>query len=297
MWKQVKIIEGPYLFNSVLKRLSLDPLNSINIKDKLIQIPMYVQNKKEVITVKDVGNIDEPKFEITGTGHKEECIKEVTRIFQWDVSLNEVGLHFEKTNLFGLFQHHIGTPLVLDMNPYLSLLKCIIHQQLNMSFAFKLTERLVRTHGEVKDGILFYPRPEKVASLAYQDLRELQFSQRKAEYVIDTSRLIVNGELSLEELKKMEDEEIYAKLIKIRGIGQWTIQNLLLFGYGRQNLFPMADIGIQNAMKIYFGLDQKPTYEQMEVFSKGWKPYLSYASLYLWRSLETKQTGADLNEK
>jgi DNA-3-methyladenine glycosylase II len=289
MWQETITFEGPYRFEPVLERLSLDPLNLINDEEKSIQIPMYIGDEMEIVTVTGIGTMDAPEFLVTGDRFKEDVLKEVSRIFQWNVSLKEVGQHFEATNLAALVQNHIGTPLVLDMNPYLSLLKCIIHQQLNMSFAFTLTKRLVQTFGTEKNGVWFYPRPEIVAALSYNELRELQFSQRKAEYVIDPSQLIVTGELSLTELDTMKDVEIVQKLIKIRGIGNWTIQNLLLSGYGRQNLFPKADIGIQNALKNYFGLKQKPTYEQMDELSKGWEPYLSYASLYLWRSLETKK--------
>jgi DNA-3-methyladenine glycosylase II len=289
MWQETITIQGPYRFNHVLDRLSLDPLNFIDLEKLFIRIPMYIQKKKCIVTIQGIGTVDHPQFLVFSEDHKDEILKEVSRIFQWNVPLVEVTKHFESTNLAQLVAKHEGTPLVLDMNPYLSLMKCIIHQQLNMSFAFTLTKRLVENFGEEVDGVWFYPLPEKVASLNYEELRDLQFSQRKAEYVIDTSRLIANGELSIGDLVTMSNEEIENKLIKIRGIGQWTIQNLLLFGLGRQNMFPKADIGIQNAMKIYFHLEQKPTYEQMDELSKGWDPYLSYASLYLWRSLETKK--------
>jgi DNA-3-methyladenine glycosylase II len=117
-------------------------------------------------------------------------------------------------------------------------------------------------------------------------LRDLQFSQRKAEYVIGVGKAVAEGELNLESLKHASEEEIFNRLIKLRGVGNWTIQNLLLFGLGRQNLFPTADIGIQNALKILYKLEQKPTLEQMEKYKQEWEPYLSYASLYLWRSIE-----------
>jgi DNA-3-methyladenine glycosylase II len=92
--------------------------------------------------------------------------------------------------------------------------------------------------------------------------------------------------LNLEVLAMEADSEIMKQLVKIRGIGPWTAENWMMFGVGRENLFPKADIGIQNALKIYFGMDKKPSYEQMESWSKEWRPYLSYASLTLWRSIE-----------
>src|SRR5690606_707665 len=122
-----------------------------------------------------------------------------------------------------------------------------------------------------KDGVWFYPLPETIAELSVGDLRELQFSGRKAEYVIGTSKLITEGKLNFDELEEMTDEEVVKKLVSIRGIGPWTAQNYLLFALGRQNLFPMADIGIQNALKRLYKLEQKPTYEQMERYSESWK--------------------------
>ena len=123
-------------------------------------------------------------------------------------------------------------------------------------------------------------------ALTVDELRELQFSQRKAEYVIGVGEKVASGELNLEEIAHESDEVIIKELTKIRGIGPWTAQSFLLFGLGRPNLFPMADIGIQNAIKKLFGMEQKPTREEMERLSAAWDPYLSYASLYLWRSIE-----------
>src|SRR5690606_25788030 len=136
------------------------------------------------------------------------------------------------------------------------------------------------------DDVYFYPLPETIANMEPEMLRSLKFSQRKAEYVIELAKQIVNGEINLEQLSKLSDEEIMKELIKIRGVGPWTVQCFLLFGLGRPNLFPLADIGLQNAIKELYGLDRKPTKEEMLEYSSEWHPYLSYASLYLWRSIE-----------
>ncbi|MCI4140098.1 DNA-3-methyladenine glycosylase 2 family protein, partial [Bacillus vallismortis] len=77
-------------------------------------------------------------------------------------------------------------------------------------------------------------------------------------YAIDTSRMIAEGTHDLSKLPDMTDEDIKKKLVKIRGIGPWTVQNVLKFGLGRPNLIPLADIGLQNAMKRHFHLDDKP---------------------------------------
>ncbi|MCY7998783.1 DNA-3-methyladenine glycosylase family protein [Bacillus haynesii] len=287
MWKETVSVSPPYHFDRVLDRLSLDPLNAINLDKREVKLPLRNQNKEpRIVAVQATGTAEAPAFAVSGTDDRDDMMKEVKRIFRWEESLQPVLDHFSQSSLSSIFAEHAGTPLVLDFHLYHCLMKCMIHQQLNLSFAYTLTERFVHTFGEQKDGVWFYPLPETIAQLDYNDLRELQFSMRKAEYVIDTSRMIADGRLNLDELDQLSDEDIMEKLVKIRGIGPWTVQNVLLFGLGRPNLFPAADIGIQNAIKRHFGLNDKPTKEQMLEMSKEWHPYLSYASLYLWRSIE-----------
>ncbi|WP_404448514.1 DNA-3-methyladenine glycosylase [Sutcliffiella horikoshii] len=280
-------INGPYDFDRVLQRLSIDPLMVINHKERFVKVPMYQEESPIVVKVQATGTKQEPSFQLSSSATLTDLeVQHITSIFQWDRPLQEIGSHFANTDLASIFKEHEGTPLVLDFDLYHCLMKCIIHQQVNMKFAHTLTERFVHTFGFEKEGVWFYPKPHEVAKLDYEQITELKMSRRKAEYIIDTSKLIANGDLALNSLDKMSDEEILKKLIKVRGIGPWTVQNLLLFGLGRPNLFPIADIGIQNALKKLNGLDQKPTVLQMQEWSKDWEPYLSYASLYLWRSIE-----------
>jgi DNA-3-methyladenine glycosylase II len=104
--------------------------------------------------------------------------------------------------------------------------------------------------------------------------------------VIGIAKLAAEGKLDFASMRNQPDAEIESELIKIRGVGPWTVQNFLMFAMGRPNLFPLADIGLQNALKKHYGLDRKPTIALMEQYKKPWEPYLSYASLYLWRSIE-----------
>lgn len=279
---------GPYNFDLVLDRLSLDPLHIVNKEERLVKVPLFINKEPIVAQVQVVGTTDEPEFLIKGIeeAHKEQAFKKIAHIFQWETPLIQIHNHFQQTDLNEVFTSHRGTPLVLDFDPYSCLLKCIVHQQLNLSFAHTLTERFVKAFGFEKDGVYFYPQPETVAKLTVEELRELQFSGRKAEYAIGIAKEIAEGKLDLESLRSHTDEEVMAKLIKLRGVGPWTVQNFLMFGLGRPNLFPLADIGLQNALKKLYKLENKPSKEMMEEYIKDWEPYLSYASLYLWRSIE-----------
>jgi len=286
MWQETISITGPYDFDLALYRLKLDPLHHVDMNNKSVKVPIQLDSRQLVVEVVGVGSLQEPEFILKGTEMKEQAVDRLVEIFGWNIELIKIYEHFQKTELKSLFQQHYGTPLVLDFDPFACLLKCIIHQQLNLSFAHTLTERFVMTFGTEHEGVWFYPTPEKVASLTVEQLRELQFSGRKAEYVIGIAELVASEKLRFNIMDQMSDEEIAKELTKIRGVGPWTAQNFLMFGLGRQNLFPMADIGLQNALKRYYQLDQKPTAEEMEKLKKPWEPYLSYASLYLWRSIE-----------
>ncbi|PWA04821.1 DNA-3-methyladenine glycosylase [Pueribacillus theae] len=285
MWQQEIRIAGPYHFERALRRLAADPIKVIDLENKTIKVPLVIDKNPYAITVKSVGTVTEPHFSISGEvkdEHKSIVLKEIRRVFQWDVPFENIYAHFEKKELGSLFQTLKGTPLVLDFDLYFSLMRSIIHQQLNMSFAHTLTARFVNAFGFEKDGVWFYPDPDAVSKLHYDQLTELQFSRRKAEYVIDTSKLIASGEVVLDEFHMMPDEEIIEKLVKIRGIGPWTAECLLLFALGRKSIFPMADIGIQNGLKKLYRLEKKPTKEQMGAWKKDWSPYETYVALYLW---------------
>lgn len=287
MWEKTMCISGPYHFDLALSRLNLDPLHVVDVEKRSVRVPLLLDNMKGVAEVISVGTLENPEFIVSSTTlNQDKTIKKLTEIFRWNVELLQIHQHFQNTELKQLFIEHYGTPLILDFNPFASLVKSIIHQQLNLKFAFTLTERFVKAYGEEIEGVWFFPTPEKIAQLTVEQLRELQFSGRKAEYVIGIAELAATGKLDFEKLASKSDAEITQELIKIRGVGPWTIENFLMFALGRPNLFPIADIGIQNALKKYFDLDQKPTVSQMEFYKEPWKPYLSYASLYLWRSIE-----------
>ncbi|MEW9050954.1 MAG: DNA-3-methyladenine glycosylase [Neobacillus sp.] len=287
MWQETIRIEGPYNFDRVLERHSIDPLKNLSMEERWIKVPVIIGDASQVVEVQAIGTTAEPAFILKSNGTQQEAaIQRINEIFQWNMSLTQIHDYYQKTDLQPIFTEHYGTPLVLDFELFGGLLKLIIHQQVNMSFAHTLTERFVHTFGYQLEDVWFFPKPETVAALKVEQLRELQFSGRKAEYVIDIAKAVVDNGLDLEALNDVPDEEIFNQLIKIRGIGAWTIENFLLFGLGRPNLFPIADIGIQNAIKKLYGLEKKPTKAEMEQYKQAWDPYLSYASLYLWRSIE-----------
>ncbi len=275
-------LQFPYDFDRVLDRLSMDPVITLNKKERYVLVPI---DRHGISKVQATGTTDSPSFLIEGITDENQ-LQTIKEIFHFDRSLQPIHTHFANTNLSIVFEEHKGTPIIREFSLYGTLMKSIIHQQLNLSFAHTLTTRFVHTYGEQIGEVWLYPKPERIAKLQVDDLRALQFSTRKAEYVIGVSQAIMNGELNLEELAQKDDEIIMQTLVKYRGIGPWTAGSFLLFGLGRPNLFPLADIGLQNALKKLWEMKEKPTAEEISIHFPDWSPYLSYASLYLWRSIE-----------
>ncbi len=289
MWKETITLDTIYDFDYSLQRLQMDPLLVVDRQRRSVDIPLRTEDgERHKVTVRAKGTTPHPAFEVLGEqkDYQTELLKQTFDLFQWDKDLTVINEHFIGTNLERLFYAHPGTPIVRDFDLYFSLMKGIIHQQLNMKFAYTLSTRFVEAYGTYLDGVWFYPEPEDIARLDYGDLRTMQFSQRKAEYVIDTSGKISGGEIDLAELAAQSDKQIIDQLVKVRGIGAWTAENWLLFGLGRDDLLPKADIGIQNALKFYFDMDRKPTISEITDMSDGWAPYQSHGALTLWRSIE-----------
>lgn len=288
MWQETLQLSTAYDFDYILLRLKMDKLNYADVEQRKIVVPLRVEEEKVLATVTSLGTTEAPVFQIEGEEeeYRSFVMKRLEEIFGWKQDLNVIQSFFQQTNLSALFTKYPATPLVREFDPFGNLMKTIIHQQLNMAFAQTLTLRFVHAYGEQSKGVWFFPTPERVAEIPYEELQAMQFSRRKAEYVIDTARKIVSGELDLAGLADLPDEEVLKTLTKVRGVGPWTVQNWLMFSQGRPDLFPVADIGIQNALKLYFQMDDKPSIEQIEKWMQEWSPYRSYAAMTLWRSIE-----------
>jgi DNA-3-methyladenine glycosylase II len=130
------------------------------------------------------------------------------------------------------------------------------------------------------------PEPQQVLDVPSETLRAIGLSNAKVQYVKNVARFCIEHGVNDTFLLEKTDEEIITLLTQIKGIGKWTVEMLLMFSLGREDVFAVDDLGIQQAMvKVYKikGDDKKLIKEKMIKLSTKWKPYRTYACLHLWR--------------
>ena len=165
---------------------------------------------------------------------------------------------------------------------YGTLIRSITGQQLSTKAASTI-------YGRVSD---FYggktPTPEQIIATDPEQLRALGLSNAKAAYLRDLAEHIVDGELPIDRLTELSDEEVYEALIAVKGLGRWTVDMFLIFHLGRPDVLPVGDLGIRKAIQVEYGLEEMPKPSEMERIAEAWRPHRSLASLYLWESLDNR---------
>jgi DNA-3-methyladenine glycosylase II len=133
-----------------------------------------------------------------------------------------------------------------------------------------------------------FPSPADVLSTPDQALRAVGLSQNKMLSIRDLARHFEEKLINTKRFPQMSDEEIIAALIPVRGIGRWTAEMFLIFSLGRPDVLAVDDLGLRNAMKKLYQLEETPTSTQRQQIAEPWRPYRSAASWYLWRSLDNE---------
>ncbi|CAG7627117.1 DNA-3-methyladenine glycosylase 2 [Paenibacillus allorhizosphaerae] len=166
----------------------------------------------------------------------------------------------------------------------------IIGQQINLAFAYTLKRRFVEAFGEQTEynGMKYwiFPEPHRIAERSVEDLTSLQMTTKKSEYIIGVAQLMAEGLLSKEGLLQAGGlAAVEKQLVKIRGIGPWTANYVIMRCLRMPAAFPIDDVGLHNAIKHLLGLDQKPSIAHIRQLSSSWGDWKAYATFYLWRCL------------
>ncbi len=170
-------------------------------------------------------------------------------------------------------------------SPVEALARSIVYQQLGGKAAAAI-------HGRFSD---LFPRrkPTATSILALSDdaLRGAGLSRNKAAALRDLAARTLDGTVpTLRAMRAMADEEVIERLVKIRGVGRWTVEMLLIFRLGRADVLPLGDLGIRKGFQLAFGGPSLPTPKELAARGEAWRPFRTAAAWYLWRAVDLGRT-------
>ena len=162
---------------------------------------------------------------------------------------------------------------------YLHLCGSIMSQQLSVKVADVLWKRFLALYDAV-------PTPQVIAETPPATLRAIGLSNAKVTYILNVANFALEQGMEWKQLQKMTNDDISRHLVRIKGVGQWTTEMILMFALGREDVFAVDDLGIQTAMQAIYKLDKtdkKKFRADLLRISARWSPYRTYACLYLWQ--------------
>jgi DNA-3-methyladenine glycosylase II len=179
-----------------------------------------------------------------------------------------------------LVQQEEAIELHFHKNICLRLCASIMSQQLSTKVAKVIYHRFLELYNSEE------PTPTQIVDTPLETLRAIGLSNAKTQYVKNVAAFAIEHKITDTKLKKMSDEDIIELLTQIKGVGRWTVEMLLMFTLGREDVFAIDDYGIQVAMKKLYALedtDKKAFRENMLKISSKWAPYRTYGCMLLWR--------------
>lgn len=177
-----------------------------------------------------------------------------------------------------LVERYDGSALVSRGEPFATLARAIVGQQISVRAADSVWSRLSAT--------LPHMVPQAVLGSSAETLRECGLSLRKVEYLFDLARHFGSRQIDVQRWQSLGDAQLIAELTAVRGIGVWTAQMFLIFNQLRPDVFPLDDIGLQKAVARHYFAGERPSRGALAAYGERWRPWRSVATWYLWRSLD-----------
>jgi len=183
-----------------------------------------------------------------------------------------------------LIEHHGVFKLNKQKNLYLYLCYSIMSQQLSTKVARVIKQRFLDLYGDE-------PSAQQIVDTPFEKLRAIGLSNAKVNYVQNVARFEIEKGMDHKKLSKMTNEEVIEYLTEIKGVGRWTVEMLLMFALGREDLFAIDDLGLQQAVIGLYDLrhrKKKIMNARILKITEQWAPYRTYACMYLWRWKDNK---------
>ncbi|MDR3456024.1 MAG: DNA-3-methyladenine glycosylase 2 family protein [Verrucomicrobiae bacterium] len=167
-------------------------------------------------------------------------------------------------------------------SPFQSLVQAVAHQQLNGTAANTILTRFKKLFPGRR-----FPRPEDLAGVTDEQIRACGFSFAKIRAIRDIAEKTLSGVVpTAREIVKLSDDEIIARLTAVRGVGRWTVEMLLIFQLGREDVLPVDDFGVRAGFQKAYKKRAMPKPKQLLAYGKRWRPHATTAAWFLWRAAD-----------
>ena len=163
---------------------------------------------------------------------------------------------------------------------YTTLVRSITGQQLSVKAAATIFGRVLDLFGG------HAPTPQQILDVDQDALRAAGLSRAKVAYLRSLAEHVLDGSLELDRLDELPDDEVLAELVAIKGVGEWTAHMFMMFQLARPDVLAIGDLGIRNAARRLYDLDELPTSAELEHIAEPWRPWRTLACRYLWESLD-----------
>ena len=177
--------------------------------------------------------------------------------------------------------HAVGPPMITapQRTPIEALARAICFQQLSGKAAGTI-------YGRFEAAVGGRVTSEAVLATPVEELRRAGLSAAKALSVIDLAEKVADGTVPLGDVGRLDDDELVARLVVVRGIGRWTAEMFLIFQLRRLDVWPVDDLGVRKGYARAYGLAEPPTPKELAALGEGFRPYRSVAAWYCWRATE-----------
>jgi DNA-3-methyladenine glycosylase II len=253
-----------------------------------------VDDKLILTTLKPLGTVDDPKVSVELRSNykisevdKESAKQTVSGLLNIGLDLKPFYEHAKKDAVLAHIVHRFrGLKIPTTPTVFEALIDSITEQQISLNVAHVLETKLIKAFGKTLrlDGEVYYayPAPRELASARLGQLRRCGLSEKKAEYINEVSRLIVDGKLDLEVFKRYDDvQKIISELDKIRGIGVWTVELTIARGMRKLDVVPADDLGLRRIISHFYCGEKKISGTEARKVSEKWGRWKGLAAFYL----------------
>ena len=265
-------------------------------EDGVLRRVLSLSDKPALVSVRSAGSVDAPKLAVEVSGDRltqadtDEALQIVRRTLATDADITAFyDMALDDPHLAPMVRNMYGLRPTCAPTAFEALVLAILGQQISTHVARMLRNLIIETYGDRvtiggqdKETLHSFPRPRTLADAGHDGLRAIKFSMRKAEYITGISRQIESGDLSLEAMRDLLDDEIVSGLLALRGVGAWTAHWMLIRAFGRSDGFPHGDLALQRMMGILVGDGSPMSPEDALAYSERWSPWRSWVTTYMF---------------